>query len=108
MTDEELQAIREREAKATSPPWRREEHASGFIIRKDNELTIERGVCRPPHPNQHFLIANFPRGSKHPPVPTKAARDEANSLFLLHARTDIPALLAEVDRLKARIKELES
>jgi hypothetical protein len=32
---------------------------------------------------------------------------EANERFISHARDDVPALLAEIDRLRARVTELE-
>jgi len=56
--------------------------------------------------------ANFWRGAERPefltdmePAEFKQARADAE--FIAHARTDIPALLAEVSRLRTQVRELE-
>ena len=79
MTDEELQAIRERAEKATPGPW------------EANEVGL-------------YVIAPLARGKEsiaRMPYPYGDTSDnQSNAAFIAHARTDIPALLAEVERLR--------
>ena len=76
MTDAELQAIRERCEKATPGPWSGE---YGSVVNwKGNSFTME-------------WIDNR-RASK--------AQRDADCTFIASARSDVPALLAEVARLR--------
>ena len=75
MTDEELTAIKVRAEAAAPGPW---------TLRKGDLHTIEG--TDPPH---YRVMSRF------------LATDE-DTAFIIHAREDIPALLAEVERLRAR------
>lgn len=81
MTKTERAAARERCEAATAGPWYQESGRDraryGFRI----YAADFRGVCKP--------------------TAEMAARDEANSTFIAHARTDLPAALDELDRLTA-------
>jgi hypothetical protein len=75
MTTEELAAIEARANAATAGPWRG---------------TKDEGV-------QADATAVFETGCE---CCTPSRLSEADALFIAHARTDIPALVAEVRRLK--------
>ena len=100
MTDAELQAIRERAEKATPGPWRhcyRRSYDGGGIY---------AGV--PNHPcetvNDRFDDCDC---STLPVVLAVESEylvgPDADGEFLAHARSDIPALLSEVYRLRAEL-----
>ena len=97
MTTEELQAIRERCEKATPGPWQWDINSyrggfSGISSRKDVE------VLYPDHCNDGddgaAWFASFP-----------SAQDAD---FIVQARADVPALLAEIDRLQKELKIYQS
>ena len=93
----DLEAIRKREAAATKGPWTSEKHADfcgesglGVIaVHEGNENgTPTRGLVA-------WLTTNL--GATFDDIP----ECEANGDFIAHARADVPALLAEIDRLRA-------
>jgi len=92
MTDEELKAIRERCEAATPGPWLPSIH--GFqILTGDSWNTI----C--------VFWERSSSGAKFHHLPRwedgrAASREGANCDFIAHAITDVPALLAEVERLR--------
>jgi hypothetical protein len=74
MTDEELAAIRQRAEKTTPGPWEYDDFAGSIYT-------------------QH---------ADHQDSPWVAEAGENDGPFIVHAHDDIPALLAEVERLSAR------
>jgi hypothetical protein len=88
MTDQELQAVRERCAAAAPGPW----HA-------------ESGEADPDaaHPPAAYTILTGPGGT-----PLATVWEQASGDFIAHAREDVPALLAEVDRLRRENAELRA
>jgi hypothetical protein len=86
MTDEELQAIRARAEAATPGPWT--EGAGKVAGGETRELVIGA--------DNRTIIAMAYGGFGHP-TPDCTRADRA---FIAAARTDVPALLAEVDRLR--------
>ena len=82
VTDAELDAIRGRAAKATPGPW---EPVSGMIFPCEGDGPV---VCS----TDCEILVFGPRGAE-----AKAFEDQE---FIAAARTDIPALLAEVERLR--------
>ena len=96
MTDAELKAIRERCEAATPGPWiidPAEGVRFAWVVRDEDDiddLGLADGIC---------ILPDEARGG------TDNASN--NGIFLAHARTDIPALLAEVERLKAENARLE-
>jgi hypothetical protein len=85
MTDEELQAIRKRVEAATPGPWR-----------EDNFTHRLEDVTGEP------LCAADVDGAD------AGLWNRADGIFVVHARTDVPALLAEVERLKADLELSEA
>lgn len=82
----DLDAIKARAAKATPGPWQQEAwRVSGHVP-----------GCRP---NGEILAECYIRAGAH----TGHQLDIANAEFIAHARTDVPALVAEVDRLNALV-----
>ena len=79
MTDEELEAIWKRMQAATAGPWR-VDHV------------------------QRYIDANVPEGfgweAGVEPIMDEPYLGLTDAEFIAHARTDLPALLAEVDRLR--------
>ncbi len=82
MTDADLKAIRERVEAATKGPWRQE---YGY-----NNGGMATGF---------FFIPEHSAGKSVEMLADDAA-------FIAHAREDVPALLAEVDRLRAALASL--
>lgn len=80
MTEQELKEIEERANKATPGPWRVDESLPNVYIRHD-------GIGWPIA--SMFHTANGPW--------------KENAEFIAHARTDIPALLADNERLRAEL-----
>lgn len=79
MTDEQLAAIRARCEAATEGPWTVRQYGSPTL--GGGEFISGYGVVGP-----------FQRGEQFD--------SRADAAFIAHARTDIPALLAEVERLR--------
>lgn len=89
MSDSErLAAIRQREQQASRGPWlwhwRDDPDAPGSVAMRD----------------QNYAIAMCPRYGK--------SDFAANAEFIANARSDVPWLLSEHDRLLARVGELEA
>jgi len=85
MTDDELQAIEARLKAATSGPW-----TTGAGKVRDGE-TRELVIA----PNDDVIVAMAYGGFGNP-----TDRTTQDRTFIAHARTDIPALVAEVRRLQ--------
>ena len=84
MTEQELQAIEERASKATPGAW----------IANESHYDI---AVFAPHPSEsgNTLIAEIDGG-----ISEDSKRDAD---FIAHARTDVPALIAEVRSLRAKL-----
>lgn len=91
MTDAELRAIEARSLKATAGPW---ETWSDLVV---GGPTIENrpGLCR----GGSGTICQMEEND----FPEQVVK--ANQRFIAHARDDVPALVAEVKRLRALIGE---
>jgi hypothetical protein len=98
ITDAELQAIRERCAAATPGKW-----ISCPIRVELGQGTVQGSGVYCPKPLVSVCVVPghtcYPEGN----TPEQIAADSA---FIAHARADIPALLAEVDRLKALLADV--
>lgn len=81
MTEQELAEIQERCAEASPGPWKPDAYDMG--------------------PDNYSLSVLDSKGLVILEVPSTSSLDESNLLFVAHARTDVPALLAEIARLKA-------
>jgi len=82
MNTEQLQVIKERVAKATPGPWESEETTEGHI-----DIF---------NPNQDYAICQT--GNE-----TYDCLNDGDTEFIKHAITDVPALVAEVERLKIEL-----
>jgi len=83
MNEEQLQAIEERVNAATTGQW--------GIVRANNDTRVWR---------DDSIIALFPDTM---PYYTTAHNSESDAVFCAHAREDVPALLAEVRSLRAKL-----
>jgi len=100
LSDERLAEIRERCDKATQGPWELE-------IKGADAAPLVIVWARYPHReglHRHF-ITYTEYGEK--PDPDVLQRNSDNYAFIAAARTDMPDLLAEVERLRARNAALE-
>ena len=79
-----IERIKAREQKATPGPWNRIEHKHGRIYVGTNEKPIA-DICNLYH-----------------------TESEANLAFIAHARTDIPELIAEVERLTGKVRYVDN
>lgn len=96
LTTDELKAIRERCEAATAGPW--------LVQRRySNECEIvPRITCEPSAERKCGWIADMVG------APYLGYADTiANADFIAHARADVPRLLAEVERLRAKAAELD-
>lgn len=89
MTRDQLDAIRARVEAATPGPWEPSSDTLTWIHVEAHGLTVAE--CRTYLNRQHT-----------------DAQNDANAAFIAKAREDVPALLAEVERLTAEIKDAES
>lgn len=78
MNDEDLSAIRAREQAATKGPWRQTVSANVDIEDYNGNSLLNDNYA-------YECVCNFTR---------------KDAEFIVHARTDVPLLLAEVDRLR--------
>ena len=87
MTPMELAEIEARANAATPGPW---------------EVGVLRRECDHPTTNQFTEERSvFPPLGESGPVALAAEGEHENGAFIAHARTDVPALIAEVKRLRA-------
>ncbi len=105
MTDDELKAIRARCEAATPGPW--VDRMLGPYGRQDMRRVMEG---RKAGPTMHGEVARTYRdGGVHTSCTTgKLETERVNALFIAHARSDIPALLDEVERLRSLVAALEA
>lgn len=89
MTEEELQAIEARAAAATPGPWILMPETCGPDGQEVYESEDLGCICSVGDP--------YPRGQNHP---------QENMEFISAARSDVPALVAEVRRLRAELAAL--
>ncbi|MGE7840094.1 hypothetical protein ACQKNX_04815 [Lysinibacillus sp. NPDC093712] len=82
MNQEQMNAIKERVAKATPGPWESEETTEGHI-----DIF---------NPNQDYAICQT--GNE-----TYDCLNDGDTEFIKHAITDVPSLVAEVERLKIEL-----
>lgn len=80
----DLEAIRKRCEAATEGPWKWRAYAFGFRVWDAND----NPVC------DSFIFDDIGSG---------IIKDKGIAPFIAHARTDIPALLDEVERLRAEV-----
>lgn len=108
MRDEELEVIEAHAAAATPGPW-----VVGFCLSGDVELRRACGISSPAGVEQARRCA-YPAGEVALDVFCSDSRDEcshpvslADAVFIAAARTDVPALAAEVRRLRSHVGALE-
>lgn len=102
MTSEELQTIKERAEKATAGPWtmdRTREQIKGPRYTICNIAFDVDGRFEPETYAAYKAIGGVADEDTNP------FQDE-DAAFIAHARSDIPALIAEVERLQALYNEL--
>ncbi len=92
MTLEELMAIEARATAATKGPWVIAEDDDGYATKMGNTRGIGSGT-------NYDDICRTDSGAYPPCI--------ADAEFIVHAREDVPALLAEVRRLQALIDQWE-
>ncbi|WP_342550488.1 hypothetical protein MKX57_17505 [Lysinibacillus sp. FSL M8-0216] len=85
MKQEQLNAIKERVAKATKGPWASEETAEGHI-----DIF---------NPNEDYAICQT--GNE-----TYDCLNEGDTEFIKHSITDVPALIVEVERLHKALEKV--
>lgn len=100
MTDVQIAAIRERCDKATPPPWVASEYANCVYLgyKPDHERTWGYGCG-------NSFVCDLNDGEYHNYC--NESEQLANAEFIAHAREDVPALLAEVERLQKVVRLAE-
>jgi hypothetical protein len=114
MTDDDLEQIEKRAAEATPGPWyphRTDDqvHSNARYVSvepsdfaHDNKTRMWAGSRQQANPEGVIAITLL----QSPGLAVADACDE-NTLFIAHARTDVPSLVSEVRRLRERVAELE-
>jgi hypothetical protein len=112
MTD--IQAIRERVEKATKGPWYTvgspwlPSDTETYVIAGSPDPHAAKMVCEPIMPDS---FTGEDDADLEAQEAAALSQCDADMDFIAHARTDIPFLLSEIDRLNAvsaRVKELEA
>lgn len=100
MTDDELAAIEARCKKATPGPWN---PPSNYDHERHPNVLLRRSIAR------DVLVLVNPRYGRHlQHIPDEAFEQAgADAAFIAAARSDIPALLAEVRRLREIVAPFE-
>src|SRR6185369_15592010 len=93
-SDLDLDAIKRRCEAATVPPWALELHDTD-----DPGVVLPGRVSSVPGSTGNAVVV-FEEDGRIVPCDLSEAEDVANLQFIAHAREDVPALLAEVDRLR--------
>lgn len=98
MTEAELKAIRERWEAATAGPWevRRGGNFTDFGMRGFNDFCEKNS-----HSATELKLGSTRVGFN---VEADLGRSQDDAEFIAHAITDVPALLAEVERLRAAMR----
>lgn len=91
LTKEELDAIRERDKKATPGPWTTDDDEVMLAYEPDHKRTYM--LFNPPQANR--FVCCLDDGEYHEYEDRTEAR--ANGEFIAHAREDIPRLLDHID-----------
>lgn len=101
MTPERLAEIKKRESKATPGPWETEGHSGAVAVSpvpRHPEATKRRVACMvadcPEWPWNEWQGETFYPGASY------------NASFIAHARTDVPDLVAEVERLRLALQNI--
>lgn len=109
MRDEDLNNIRKLEASATPGPWGYHtmdevvEVAAGIGPGTIGSVSYVQRIARL---NEDDVYDDEAHGDWD--ADDARVQTEANAVFIAAARQDIPALLAEVTRLRARVADLET
>lgn len=91
LTNAELNAIRERAEKATPGPW----EARAWKSTTDDQYFVSQAF------EGGKELATAWQGERYPEMPEiPNGEAEANAKFIAHARSDVPKLLAEIERLR--------
>lgn len=97
MSDLDLDAIKARCAAATPGPWEWDEYSES-----DNETVVASGLKTPDVIPDGDWDAGAVLRPTAPHVPSEVVMKRRDAEFIAHARTDVPALVAEVERWKER------
>lgn len=97
MTDEELDVIRQRAAKATRGPWLADDQVEDWVAPSKRHVGVYVRFYQWNGRLNHVSFVTARRVGH----PNGSLRPIADADFIAHAREDIPALLAEIARLKA-------
>jgi hypothetical protein len=102
MTDDELNEIEKRANAAAPGPW---EDAEASVW-EHGQRVVDEVFVRRPGDNIAVAIAVASQ-ILNPCADPRNVPSQDTAAFIAHAREDVPALIAEVRRLKARNAELE-
>lgn len=89
LTPTEMAAIEQRAEAATPGPWQVERNHNGLLIGISSPSQMKHDL--------DFLFTFYARISR------RLSQEELNAEFIVHAREDIPKLIAEIKRMQAKI-----
>lgn len=95
MTNQEIQAIRERVEKAIDGPWKRGTDGEKFIILANEEAKVKGWKYR-------VIVESLPTDGEDEELEDQ---EHYNTDFITHAREDVPKLIATVDGLTGEIDQ---
>lgn len=104
LTTEEIEAIRKRAENATEGPW---EQLNGVDIFTPLNITTNHDVASDHNDGWHIATCvGFTTTVDGEEIELDYTEVEANAEFIAAARSDIPKLLAEVERLRNALTEI--
>lgn len=101
MTDDELDAIKRRLEHVTHGPWRWGDWGSDFGALEVNRNTLEYAPMYGGPDSEDAVRTHKEEGISRAVIDEEYIEGDclkANRLFIAHARTDIPRLVAEIER----------
>ena len=104
MTNDELDAIFKRATHATPGPWLADDGVEDWIGQSKRHVGVYVRFYQRNETLNHVAFVDARRVG-HPNGSVRPVRDAE---FIAHAREDVPALVAEVHRLQAKLKLWEA
>jgi hypothetical protein len=105
ISDKELLAIQRRVEAATPGEW---QVANDGVRKRGNSIRTAWNHPQLHGPHPVVTLAVGIKSAKDPSAYMAVSMSPEDAEFIAHARTDVPKLLAEINRLKAKLEEADN